>query len=259
MHQDQDISTHQPAIHGKLSAASVVLYLLGAAAAGFAGWKIGESNRDYATVPLEISSKAYQFAELNAETVRVNSINGSLVYGGLGLCLAVGTILATKLAARGQCPPVLQSLAAFAAVVALSAAPSFVMMPAFAASADRDPGSLDLTMPLLIHLGLWAPIGAGIGLLFGILRNRGIAGTIESTLAGAVGATLGTVVFEFLGAIVMPTDKTNEPMPGTERARLAAAMCVSMGIMLSLLYSTIRSKHHGRKLSADAPVPADPA
>lgn len=244
--------------NSKPGAGAVILYLLTAALAGFAGWKIGESNREYATVPLEISSKAYQFAELNAETVRVNSINGSLVYGGLGLCLAVATILSTKLAARGQCPPVLPSIAAFAGVVALSAAPSFLMMPAFAASADRDPGSLDLTMPLLIHLGLWAPIGAGIGLLFGILRKRGIAGTIESTLAGAVGATLGTVAFEFLGAIVMPTDKTNEPMPGTERARLAAAMCISLGIMISLLYSALRSKHEGRG-PAITPVPADHA
>ncbi len=258
MYLDQDISSQQPK-HCKLGAAAAVLYLLGAAAAGFAGWKIGETNREYAKVPLEISSKAYQFAELNAETIRVNSINGSLVNGGLGLCLAVGIVLTTRLATRGQCSPAIQSIVAFAAVVALSAAPSFLMMPASAAAADADPGSLDLTMPLLIHLGLWAPIGAGIGLLFGVMRNRSIAGTIESTLAGTVGATLGTVVFEFLGAIAMPTDKTNEPMPGTERARLAAAMCVSMGIMLSLLYSTIRSKHHGRNLSADAPVPADPA
>lgn len=245
MQPDQVLSAHPQSKNRKLGTAAVVLYLLAAAMAGLAGWKIGESNREYATVPLEISSKAYQFAELNAETVRVNSINGSLVYGGLGLCLATGTILATKLSAPRDCPPIVQSLAAFVAVVALSAAPSFVMMPAFAAAADRDPGSLDLTMPLLIHLGLWGPIGAGIGLLFGTVRNRGVAGTIESTLAGAVGATLGTIMFEFLGAIVMPMDKTIEPMPGSERARLAAAMCISMGIMLSLIYSTLRSKHQG--------------
>lgn len=222
----------------------VILYLLIATIAAFAGWKIGETNREFVTVPLDISSNAYQFAKLNAATLRANSINSALVYGGIGLCLSVGMILAAKLNSRESCPPAIRSLAAMMLTVAASAAPSFAMIPAFAESSDRDPGSLDLTMPLLVHLGLWCPIGAGVGLLFGITRRRTIGGTTESIISGTVGAVVGTVVYEFAGAILLPTDRTIEPLPATARARLVATMCVTLCITLSLLYSTVRSRQN---------------
>jgi len=211
-----------------------ITQLLTTAAAGYAGWSIGERTRNFAEVPLEISSKAYQFAELNAALIRVNSINGAIVYGGLGLCLAIAATLAGRLATTGQRPRFFVGLVGVALATVLSGLPSFLMMPLSAASADADPGSLDLTTPLLIHLGLWCPIGAGIGLACGMLQGESRKTIADRVVAGIVGAALGTVVYEFVGAISIPTGKTNEPLPGTETARLAAMLCVAIGIGLAM-------------------------
>lgn len=251
MHADSNPTTpRKPVNHALLG----LIQLVTSAAAGFAGWSIGERTRDFARVPIEISSKAYQFAELNAATLKVNSINGAIVYGGFGLCLAIAASLAGMLVASGQKPRLFVVLAAVVAAAALSGLPSFLMMPMSAASADADPGSLDLTTPLLIHLGLWCPIGAGIGLVCGLMHGEDRKSIAERVVAGIVGAALGTVVYEFAGAISMPTGKTNEPLPGTESARLAAMLCVALGIGLAMVRVNLRPKK-----PAITPALADPS
>lgn len=239
MHSDV---TPIPSGHPKHPAIAGIVILLSSVAAGCAGWFLGERTREYAQVPLEISSKAYQFAELNAATLRVNSINGALVFGGLGLCLAIGSIIAWKLSCPGRGRHMLMIPASIAAVTALSAAPSFLLMPIHAAAAGQDPGSLDLTMPLLIHLGLFCPIGAGIGLTYGSLHGGSRKSVVDAIVAGLLGAALGTIVYEFAGAILLPTDKTNEPLPGTSLARLLAMLCVSLGIATALIFSNLKSR-----------------
>ncbi len=239
MHSDMNTipsgKSSNPALAG-------LVILLCSATAGYAGWSLGERTREYAQVPLEISSKPYQFAELNAATMRVNSINGALVFGGLGLCLAIGAVVSVKLSGAGRGLPLLKIPASIIATTALGAAPSFLLMPLHASSSSQDPGSLDLTMPLLIHLGLFCPIGAGIGLTFGLLRAGSRKSVVDSIIAGIVGAALGTIAFEFAGAILLPTDKTNEALPGTAMARLMAMLCVSLGISLALIYLNFKNR-----------------
>lgn len=209
---------------------------------GLAAWAVGERTRNYAEVPLEISSKAYQFSELNAATVRVDSINASLVHAGLSIPMALAMTIAGLLCARGSRTPQARLVVALLAAVILGALPAFLAIPLHASAADQDPGSLDLTMPLLTHLLLWVPIGAAGGLAFGLARYDSPKQVPQTILAGALGAALGTTVYEFAGAVLLPTDKTVMPLAATAKARLWAMVCVAVGTGVGLAVSEGRKR-----------------
>ena len=66
-------------------------------------------------------------------------------------------------------------------------------------------------LPLLTLGSICSSVGAAGGLAFGI----GLGGRdrwMKSLLGGLVGAALATVVYELVGAIAFPTDKTELPI-----------------------------------------------
>jgi hypothetical protein len=213
---------------------TIFLLLLLSGLAGGASWALAEKTGNLATIPLEISSKNYEYAELNAATIKVNTINGALVYGGLGLLLAAAVILALKLAGG------LQGKLAFAGLIlgALGGAlPCLVVMPLHWQNRNDDPSVLDLTMPLVYHAGLWVPIGLAVGLVFGYSRFGSFKAGSKELVTGGIGALVGTLIYEFVGAALLPMDKTVEPVAATPTARLLAHLAVSLGIALSLAWS----------------------
>lgn len=210
-----------------------------AALAGLASWTIGEQTRELARIPLEISSKSYQFKELNAATIKVNSINGSLVYGVLGAMTCLALTAGVKPRRLGRI------LAAVAIGVIAGAVPCFVVMPLHWMNRNQDPAVLDMTRPLLYHLGLWLPIGLAAGLASGLGRGVPRPQWLGLMVSGMIGALLGTVVYEFTGAIAMPMDLTVNPIAATAQARLLAHLAVPVCIAASLGVAGSRKPKNG--------------
>lgn len=205
-----------------------------AAAAGLVSWLIGEQTHELAQIPIEISSKSYQFKELNAATIRVNSINGALVYGVLGALTCLALASGGKMGKPGGI------LTAVGIGAIAGAVPCFVVMPLHWMYRNQDPSVLDLTRPLLYHLGLWLPVGLAGGLAFGIGRGVPRPQWAGLMITGLIGALVGTLIYEFTGAIAMPMDLTVDPMAATARARLLAQIAVPVCIAASLSYAGLR-------------------
>ncbi|MFM7591336.1 MAG: hypothetical protein ACKO85_06025 [Isosphaeraceae bacterium] len=222
-------------------AQNILLLLLFPILAGLASWALAEQTGNLAQVPLEISSKNYQFAELNAATIKVNVINGALVYGGLGLLVSVAVVLAVLAGGAGSGRASACVIMALLMGVLAGTLPCLVVMPLQYQSRNDDPSVLDLTMPLVYHAGLWLPIGLAAGLAFGFARSGSLKAGMNDAVAGLIGALFGTLFYEFLGAILLPMDKTVEPVAVTPQARMLAHLSVAAGIALSLAYS-LKSK-----------------
>jgi hypothetical protein len=90
--------------------------------------------------------------------------------------------------------------------------------------ADAD----ELTLPLLVHLGMWgsAGIAGGLALALGIGSwNRGVIAMI----GGLVGAALGIAACEIAGAIAFPMAETNLPIS----VSLGSRLMVHLGVAVS--------------------------
>jgi hypothetical protein len=236
----QDLSVTGPDQHSNHRLKPALLLLL-ASLAGLISWAIAERTGNIATVPPEIAAKNYQFKELNAATIRMNSINGALTYGGLGAITCIAISCSILVAAKRQTRQITQS-ALISAILGFIAGslPCLIVMPMHWMNRNNDPSVLDLTRPLLYHLGLWLPIGMAAGLMHGIhCRLKGSA-LIQSVMTGLLGALFGTFFYEFAGAILLPMDLTVDPVPATVKARLLAHLSIPIGIAFGLILAHSR-------------------
>jgi hypothetical protein len=96
-----------------------------------------------------------------------------------------------------------------------------------------DPQSQDLVIPLLYHEGLWSVAGAIGGLVFG-LGAGGRSRWLRTALGGWVGAALGTLAYEMVGALVFPTHRTQLPLSGSAETRALAALLVGLGAAIGI-------------------------
>jgi hypothetical protein len=85
-----------------------------------------------------------------------------------------------------------------------------------------------LVMPMLIHAGIWVPIGAVSGVALGLGLGGGPMSTLRATLGGIVGAVIATVVFDVAGAVVFPLAKTTDLIATSPWARLAPRLLVAL-------------------------------
>ena len=112
---------------------------------------------------------------------------------------------------------------------AAGALPSFAILPWQWQNRNDDPSSTDLIMPLLIHGGLWCGLGAAAGLAYGLgrggLKPRPL---LEGALGGLIGAAIGTVFYELVGAMAFPLAKTTSPFSATASTRLLARLSVAV-------------------------------
>lgn len=224
---------------GRLALAMILLCSLAALGAAVTAEKTGNT----AQIPLEISSKSYQYEALNRETVRVNSINTALVYGGLGLSICLAVTLASWLSNKQTARTALALVFGMISGVAAGALPSFVIIPLQLQNQSNDPSVLDLTKPLLFHLGLWVPIGFAAGLTLYIATRSNSSILLGIIISGLWGAILGTFFYEFAGAVLLPMDSTVDPVPATVKARFLAHFSVAVGIGLGLGIGSLKSRN----------------
>jgi hypothetical protein len=78
-----------------------------------------------------------------------------------------------------------------------------------------------------MHGGIWAAVGAAAGLAFGLgLGGRGR--WARGALGGLLGGVAATMVYELVGALAFPIDKTSQPVSATVVTRFFAQFAVAV-------------------------------
>jgi hypothetical protein len=100
---------------------------------------------------------------------------------------------------------------------------------------------LSLSVPLLVHCGLWTSISIAAGLAFGL----GIAGpsrVIGPIMYAVGGALLATVIYEFAGVWLFPAAQTDRPLPTSPGSRLFAYLVVALMIGAASAFAVSRRR-----------------
>jgi MFS family permease len=158
--------------------------------------------------------------------------NAAVAYALLGaiLSLILG-VTAGCLLGRFSIPRVLAAgLAGVVLGASLGAASSYGLTPIYFSRME----TADVTLSLLIHLGIWTAVGAASGVAFGVgSGSRDVL--VRSLIGGITGAALGTLLFDITGAC-LPLARTERPLSEEAGTRLAAnivlCLCVASGIVV---------------------------
>jgi hypothetical protein len=157
--------------------------------------------------------------------------NAAVAYGLLGavLSLSLGAAAGGLLERRSIPRALLAGMAGAALGASLGAAGSYVLTPLYFHRLE----AADITLTLLIHLGIWGAVGAASGIAFAIGRGarKGFAGPI---IGGMMGAASAAVLFDICGAL-FPLAHTERPLAEEARTRLAAAVLLSLFIVVGIV------------------------
>jgi hypothetical protein len=163
-------------------------------------------------------------------SVKETTRNGIVAYGILGALLSFGLGGAAAMlhGPRSSSRAIIAGVTGTLLAVAGSAASCFVLIPFFLGRME----TVDLTLSLLIHLGIWTVLGAASGVAFWIgMGSRGM--WLPSLVGGIVGAALGTVLFDVVGAF-FPFSHTERPLAEESMVRLAANLVLSLSIVVGI-------------------------
>jgi hypothetical protein len=163
------------------------------------------------------SSRTRTEAEIKEVRVRTALLGGLI---GLVAGLAGGA------ARRNRRTAILGAAVGLIVGAGLAAAPVWPLLTAYAHAEDAGPG--ELTRAILMHLGLWIPVGAatGLGLALGLGSPRRIP---VAVVGGAIGVAVATAVYEILGSIAFPLAETNRPLALEWLPRLLSVLLVALG------------------------------
>jgi hypothetical protein len=215
--------------------------------AGVAAWLAGEAILEaYRTV---LSPKVRREADAEAvrQFARAHLTSASTTFAALGAILGLSLGLAGGLARRsasaGARAAILGSVVGSMAGVSIS----LLVLPNF--FKNQDPQSQDLVLPLLTIGSICSAVGAAGGLAFGI----GLGGRdrwMKSLVGGLIGAGLGAVVYEVVGAMAFPADKTDRAISITPVTR---AMLHVLVATLAAVGSALALSLSSRKRDAASP------
>jgi hypothetical protein len=227
--------------------------LAAALVAGLAAWIIGEQSlhlftpaREWRTGKVDAVSRL----KPTVATMRAaDTKNASLGFSILGTLLGLALGGAGGLARRSSRQALMAGLAGLVLGGALVPAVTLAALPLYYRVKDLDRSQDDLVLALGTHVGIWSMIGisGAMAFAFGLGGRRQLVCTL---CGGLVGAMLGTVVFEFLGAVAFPIDAyAAEPVSNTPGSRLLARLLVAIGISCGAVVGALT----GRRPASEVP------
>ena len=236
-----------PAAHdkasGRLNRARWLLALAGLVA-GLAAFGIGEMLLEL--IPAKsvgIPTMGQIVTAPTAETANVAvTRNGAVAFGLLGACLGGFLGIAGGLAQRSASALVVAGLVGSILGLALATGASLALIPFFLKTMPVHP-EYDLVLPMIMHASIWGLTGAAAGLAFAVgLGEPRLIGRALAT--GFVGAVLGTIAFELIGAAVFPLASTGEPISTTWPTRLLARLLVTLVTAALVILSLPATRLH---------------
>ncbi len=208
-----------------------VLVLSAGLAAALIAWAAGES------MMIEETGMGSRGGRTPISPVVYSTRNGMTSLGLLGGSLGLGLGLAGGLL-RGSARSA--GLAGLVGVVlggAAGAGAAKVLVPLYFSNYS----GVSLTVPLLVHGGLWTSISIAAGLAFGL----GIGGpgrAIEAVIYAIAGALLATFTYEFAGVWLFPAAQTDRPLPLSSASRMFAYLVVGLMIGAALAFGVSRRR-----------------
>jgi hypothetical protein len=157
--------------------------------------------------------------------------NAAVAYGLLGAILSLSLgVTAGCLLERHSIPrALLAGMAGAALGASLGAASSYVLTPIYFHRLE----TADITLTMLIHLGIWGAVGAASGIAFA--TGRGARKRfVEPIVVGMMSAASAAVLFDICGAF-FPLAHTERPLAEEARTRLAAAVLLSLFIGVGIV------------------------
>jgi hypothetical protein len=115
----------------------------------------------------------------------------------------------------------------------LASGASLALIPFFLKTLPAHP-EYELILPMIMHATIWGLTGAAAGLAFAVgLGERRLLG--RALAAGFVGAVLGAIAFELIGAGLFPLANTGQPISTTWLTRLMARFMVTIATAVALI------------------------
>jgi hypothetical protein len=180
--------------------------------------------------------------------------NAALAFGVLGACLGGCLGIAGGLARRSASAMVAAGLLGSILGSALAAGLSFVLLPYFMSVRPGHP-EYDLILSMMMHGLIWGLPGAAAGLALAVgLGERRLLG--PALTGGFLGALLGTIAFDLIGAGLFPLAHTGDPISTIWPTRLMARLCVTVAtaaIIILLLPGPRPTQAAGQPVVAPPP------
>ena len=191
---------------------------------GEVAWGGGNSARSPRIIAFP---SAADHARVVRGLVRSNSV--SFIQEGAILGCILG--LAGGLTRRSARAGLLAALVGVGFGAAVAAAAAHLLLSHYFESLD--PGSDSLMTPMLTHGGIWGAVGAAAGLAFG-LGAGGRRRWARCVLGGLLGGVAATIVYDIVGAMAFPLDKTSQPISATVVTRLLAQLSVAVFVAVGV-------------------------
>jgi MFS family permease len=218
------------------SAASVKALIVGILVAVAGAWIAADLADRFRTTENVQRSVKYSGLkhELSSTTLEIGRAtqNAAVAYALVGaiLSLILGVTAGCFLGRFSISRVLVAGLAGIVLGASFGAASSYGLTPIY----FHRMGTADVTLSLLIHLGIWTAVGAASGVAFGLgSGSRDVL--VRSLVGGITGAALGTVLFDISGAF-FPLAHTERPLSEEAGTRLAAnivlCLCVASGIVV---------------------------
>ena len=164
-------------------------------------------------------------------SISIASWNSAIAYGLLGglLALALGAASAVLIGGRSVHRIAFAGSSGLLLGAIAGIASSFALVPVY----FRDPEHTDVTLSLLIHLGIWGAVGAAAGVAFAIgSGGRGLLA--RSAVGGFTGAAMGGILFDVVGS-VMPLAHTERPLSEESVTRVVAAILLAVSVSFGVV------------------------
>ncbi len=214
------------------------LVALGGLVAGVAAFGIGEATYKVIVAKLvEVPTSGTVVMAATAQTQSVADVwNAALAYAALGGCLGGCLGLAGGLARRSWTAAAAAGLLGLLLGAGLPAGVSLVTLKAFSEARVHVP-DYDIALSMAMHGLIWGLIGGASGLAFAV-GTGGRGRLAPAALMGLLGAVLGAVAFDLVGAAFFMQADTGDPIsttwPSRLMARLMVALLTAAGVILSL-------------------------
>jgi hypothetical protein len=205
-------------------ARTLIVGVLLAAVGGWISWDLAERFRALENV--EFGTK-YRGTQL---VIGIATQNAVVAYALLGaiLSFSLGVTAACFLGRYSMARVLSAGLAGIVLGASFAAASSYGLTPIYFHRME----TADVTLSMLIHLGIWAAVGAASGIAFGIGSGTR-KDLIGSFIGGVTGAAFATMLFDVCG-VFFPLARTERPLSEEANTRLAAAVFLSLSIALGI-------------------------
>jgi hypothetical protein len=176
-------------------------------------------------------------------------MNAALAMGILGAALGLTFGAAGGLYRRSSRRAIASGALGLACGSAIGATVPVLIVPWFYLYEGRPPNP---SLPLFFHGVIYSAVGAVGGFFFG-LGSSGWKEAVRAMLAAALGAILGSIIYDVFQTIALPLAWDFSPMPGTAGSRLLAHLIMSVCAIFCVV-DVLRGRHADRAQPAATPT-----